>query len=166
MISEQKSSLFEGLTAGVGVVVVLLSTISAPRLNSNMTREELNQDRTRKAQRIAALQTWLKTAQQGNEYLRTQVVSADSQLDEAQAEVSALTEERDGLKEKVASTTGQLQDVQGKLEELKQEMTQFKEFVSMQKLAKERDEAEEKAKKAEERIRELTLQLNRAGVWP
>jgi chromosome segregation ATPase len=166
MVAEEKSSLFEGLTAGVGVVVVLISTLAGPRLNSNMSREELTRDRTRKAERIVALQTWLKTAQQGNDFLRTEVANAGSLLEKARLEIAALVEERDGLEEKVASTAGQLQDVQGKLEELKREVAQFKEFVSLQELAKERDDAQEKAKKAEERIRELTLQLNRAGVWP
>jgi chromosome segregation ATPase len=163
---EEKSSLFEGAIGAVGAVIVFASTLSAPRLSVNMSREELARDGVQKTQRIEVLQTWLKTAQQGNDSLRAQLASTGSLLEEARAEIGSLTEERNGLKTQVASKTGQLKEVDGQLQELKQEMAKFKEFISFQQVAGERDEALDRAKKAEERIRELTLQLNRAGVWP
>ena len=43
MVIEEKSSLIEGVIGAVAVVVVLASTLSAPRLNSNLSREELTQ---------------------------------------------------------------------------------------------------------------------------
>ncbi len=166
MIWEEKSSVFENVTAAVGVVIVLASTLSGPRLASNMSREELAKDGARKAQRLEMLQTWLNTAQQGNESLRAQLASANSRLEKAHAEINVLTEECSGLKTQLASATGQLQDVSGQLQELKQEMAKFQEILSVQQVADERDDALERAKKAEERVRDLTLQLNRAGIWP
>ncbi|MBN1358940.1 MAG: hypothetical protein JW993_00025 [Sedimentisphaerales bacterium] len=166
MIWEEKSPVFEGVIAGIGVVILLLSTLSTPRLSSTMTREELTADRTRKAQRIETLQTWLTAAQQGNESLRTQLATTNSHLEKARAQIGALAEERDGLSAQVASTTRQLQEIDGQFQALKEEMAKFKEIVSVQQVAEERDDAVERAKKAEERVRELTLQLNRAGIWP
>jgi hypothetical protein len=46
------------------------------------------------------------------------------------------------------------------------EAAKLKEFLSLQEAQKERDDAAERATKAEDRIRELTLELHRAGVWP
>lgn len=166
MTWEEKSSVFENVTAAVGLAIVFISTLCAPRLSANLSREELAKDGARKAQRIAALQTWLKAAQQGNDSLRAQLVSADARLDQGRAELNALTEERDGLKAQVASATSQLQELDTNFKALQQEMAKFREVVSLQQVADERDKALERAKKAEERIRELTLQLNRAGIWP
>jgi chromosome segregation ATPase len=166
MVIEEKSSLIEGVIGAVGVVIVILSTLSAPRLSSNASREELAKDGVRKTQRIKALQTWLTTAQQSNDSLRSQLVTAGSLLEKASAQINTLTAERDGLKMQVASATTQLKNVQGQFEELKEEMAKYKEILSVQQAVDERDDALERAKKAEDRIRELTLELKRAGVWP
>ncbi len=166
MVIEEKSSLIESVIGAVGLVIVLTSTLSAPRLKSNLSREELVHDGAQKVRRIEMLQTWLKTAHQGNDSLRAQLANSGSLLGKARSQMSALVEERDTLKAQAASTSRQLQDVDGQLQALKEEMAKFKEIVSLQQVADERDDALERAKKAEERIRELTLQLNREGIWP
>jgi chromosome segregation ATPase len=166
MISEEKSSLFEGAVAAVGVVVLFASTLSLPRLTSTMSRTELTEDRARKAQRIAVLQQSLDTAHQEAEVVRAQLASADALLEQARDAMNALTVERDELQTRVTATTKQLREVDTQLEALKKDMAEYKELVSMQEVAEERDDARRRAEKAEERIRELTLQLNRAGVWP
>lgn len=166
MISEEKSALFEGVIVAVGMVILLAGTLSVPPLTSTMSRAELVEDRAEKTQRIVALQRSLETARQENESMQTQLTAAHSLLEEVRSEIDALTVERDLLETKVAATTSQLQDVNAQFQELKREMAQFKELVSLQELAGQRDEALQRAKRAEERIRDLTLQLNRAGIWP
>ena len=166
MVIEEKSSLIEAAIGAVGVVVVILCTLSAPRLSSNLSREELAKDGTRKAQRIKALQTWLTTAQQSNDSLRSQLVTAGSLLEKARTQIDTLTAERDGLKTQVASSAAQLKEVQGQFGALKQEMAKYEEILSLRQAVEERDDALERAKKAEERYRELTLKLNREGVMP
>ncbi len=162
MITEEKSSLFEGVTAGLGVVIVFISTLSAPRLSNNMTRVELARQSAREAKYLANLQTTLKATQEDNGTLRVQLAEAGSLLEKARLQMTTLIGERDTLEAKVAATTSQLQDMEGKYQALNEQMAQFNEV----EVCKERDAAFDRAKKAEDRIRELTLQLNRAGIWP
>lgn len=173
MVIEEKSSLIENIAVGAALVVVFLGTLSIPRLSTTISRAELNQDGARKAQRITSLEASLATAENESENLRGQLAQAGSQLEAtaaaletAHSEISGLKVERDELATRVTATTQQLRDVDSQLEDLKQKLAEFKEFVTAQQVANERDEAVERAKKAEERIRELTLQLNRAGIWP
>ena len=166
MITEEKSSLFEGVTVGLGIVIVFISTLSAPRLTSNMTRRELARERVREARDLTRLQATLTATQEYNATLRARLTEADSLLERAHIEMSALIEERDTLTAEVAAATSQLQDMEGKYQALQEETTESRKVLSAQQIVQERDAAVDRAKQAEERIRQLTLELNRAGIWP
>ena len=173
MVIEEKSSLFESAFAIGGVLVAIILTFSSPKLESALSRQELADDRDQKVQEIASLEASLAAAQNDNEALRAQLVEVGSVLQQAQThiqarqteindlevDISALKVQRDGL-------TAQLQDKDRQLEDLRSQIAEFQEFLSVQQAAGERDEALERAQKAEERIRQLTLQLHNAGVYP
>ncbi len=166
MITEQKLSLFEGWATASGVVVLLIATMVGPRLNPGMTRDELavvNADKTR---RISQLATTLTTVRQDHAALRTQAVETGQLLEQTRSELAALTQERDALLAQIADANARLRELDNRLLTTHMETAKLKEFLSLQEIQKERDEAAEKATKAEDRIRELTLQLHRAGVWP
>jgi chromosome segregation ATPase len=166
VITEEKSSLIEGVTVGLGVVIVFISTLSGPRLSHSMTPVESARKEAREARYLTNLRKAVTATYQDNETLRTRLTEAGALLEKARLEMTTLTVERDALKADVAAATGQLQEMKDEYQALQAEMTQFRQGLSDHVLAKERDEALERASKAEDRIRELTLQLNRAGIWP
>jgi len=60
-----------------------------------------------------------------------------------------------------------VQELEGRLQDSKTLAGKLKEYAALQeRLQKERDEAVRQAQEAADRIRELTLKLQRAGVYP
>lgn len=176
MVIEEKTSLFEGAFAIGGILIAIIATFSSPKLDTALSREELVQQRDLKAQRIAELEAALVTAGNEKDALKGQLVQAGSVLEAAQtlvarreAEIEALKVEREELNTRVVATAKQLRQADSNIEELKSELAEFQEILSVEQVKNERDaaleratEAEELVKEREDRIRELTLRLDRA----
>ncbi len=166
MMKEEKLSLFERGAVASSVVVLLIATMVGPRLNPGMARDELAVANAHKTRHISQLAASLTTARQDQAALRTQAAQTEQLLDKVRSELDALMQERDALVAQVAVANQRVQELETRLQTTHLEAARLKEFLSLQEIKKERDEAMDKATKAEDRIRELTLQLHRAGVWP
>ena len=180
MVIEEKSSLFESAFAIGAILIAIIATFSSPILDTSLSREELVQQRDGKVQQIAELQADLVAAEKDYESLEDQLAQAGVNLQAAQAqtaeresEIDALKVEREELTTRVTATTKQLRQADDEIEDLKNEMARFEDILSIQQVAEKLDEAiaraeeaEERTKRREEQIRELTLQLNRAGIYP
>ena len=163
---QEKLSVCEMPVAAASVFIALVATLAGPRPNHGMTRDRLAAANIRKTKQLAGLQTVLQAAQSRNQALTTELSGTHLALEKVQAQLATLTTERDDLLAQVATFTAKTQELEGKLAAVGDEAAKLKELWSLNELSKERDAATARAEKAEERIRQLTLELHRSGVWP
>jgi chromosome segregation ATPase len=166
MMTEENLSVLEGWAIALSAIALFVATMAAPRLSRSVTRDELAVANADKTRRISRLVTALTAVEKDATALREEVTQTNQSLEEMRSELETLTKERDTLVAQVAAANAKVQELDGKLQTTGMEAAKLKEFLSLQEIQKERDEAAERAKEAEDRIRQLTLELHRAGVWP
>lgn len=167
-----------------GLLVALIATAFGPALHLEVTKDELAAESGLRAERIEVLEALLLTSHRNNNALRAQLAENNLLRNKAYAQLGGLieqvdiaTKEREILKTQFAEQRGELQaqladakerikELDGDLKLANAKLAQTRELASRYALANERDAAVDKAKRAEERIRELTLQLHRSGLWP
>jgi len=99
--------------------------------------------------------------------LEDEIKKLSKTLENTRADLTSFRQVHDTLIAQVATTTTQVEDLEARLLDSKAQAGKLKEYVAVQEqLRKERDEAVNQAQDAAERIRELTLKLQRAGVYP
>ena len=166
MTMEERLSKFEIAIAAVSGVILFVATLAGPGLDPGLSRGRLAITHARQSRRLAGLETALKTAREHSSALQSQLTQAGLVAEQARSELTALMQERDTLSTQVATCTGQIQELEKKLQSADEEAAKFRELLSLHEISKERDAAVAKAQEAEERIRALTLELHRSGVWP
>ena len=177
MTLEETQSKFELVVGVLGVVIAFVGTVASPGPDRPMSRNALAAANGRMTKHIREMQTALRTIREYNSGLQTQLAEARQSLEDAHAEARRALEEAESqlakVKEDRATLGTQLSTSAEKIQELEtmfqatsDEAGRLKKLLSLHDARLERDAAEAKAKKAEERIRELTLQLHRSGVWP
>jgi uncharacterized phage infection (PIP) family protein YhgE len=166
MMTEENLSVLEGWVIALSVIAVFIATMAGPQFSHVLARDELAVANADKTRRISRLLTALASTQQANASLHAEVAESGQLLEQARSELAALTQERAALVAQVAAANEKVRELDNKLQTTGLEAAKLKEFLSLQEIQKERDDAAERAAKAEDRIRELTLALHRAGVWP
>jgi len=102
-----------------------------------------------------------------NSSLEGEIKKLSKAVESTKADLASFRVVHDTLIAQVAATTAKLQEVDGRIAETKTHAGKLNEYAALQEqLRKERDEALDEAKDAAERVRELTLRLQRAGVYP
>ena len=161
-----KLSKYEMPVAIMSILIVLVATLAGPRLNYGHPPDGDAAEHGRKTKQIAELQTALKTAWSVRQALETEFNAAKLALEKAQSQMSALKADRDALVTQVATATEKARHLESELAAARQETGKPQQTPQLDQLTKERDEAIARAKRAEERNRQLTLELHRAGIWP
>lgn len=111
--------------------------------------------------------TQIQKLQTRDSGLEEEIHKLSRTLENTRADLSSFRQVHDTLITQVATTTSRVQELEAKLQESKVQAGRLKEYTALQEqLRKERDEAVSQARDAAERIRELTLRLQRAGVYP
>lgn len=162
----EKLSKCERPVTAACVVIALIATVAGPRLNLGRTRDRLAATDVHRTSQITTLQTALQEARQHGRLLEAQAAKTEFALQNAQAEVAALKAERDDLVAQVATAANKMSELESRLAALGVEADNLQDLASLQELTQQRDSAVDRAERAEDRIRELTLELHRAGVWP
>lgn len=165
MRAERLSKLEVSVAALCGVIL-FVATLTGPRLGHAVPRDRLVTVNMRQSQEIVGLEHALDAARQHGSVLQDQLAQAGHQMKVVRNSLAALEQERETLATQLAAATERIGELEAKLQATDQEACKLKELLSVQEANKERDEAEARAEKAEERIRELTLQLHRSGIWP
>ncbi len=168
----------------LGVLITLIVTVAGPTLHDLMTTEERIAQSNLKDERIELLEELLLASHRNNNALRAQLAEnnllrnkAYGQLDEIVGQrnearqeqerlKSQFAKERTSLEEALAVAKERIQELNADLQLANNKLAQNKVLTSQYALASERDEALNKAKQAEDRIRELTLKLSQNGIWP
>jgi hypothetical protein len=87
-------------------------------------------------------------------------------LTSTRSDMAGLIEEHKTLSTQMAATTARLQQIETTVRQANDRFAKFNESAALQKISKERDDAVTQAKQNNDQIRQLTLQLQKAGVYP
>lgn len=165
-VRERERAGGDNLERALGVVILLvlaacgLANVPMP---SRATVEDISVGLRRDQVRAAEIQD-LRTR---NGSLEAELRKLAKSLETTRSDFTSFRQVHDTLIAQVATATAKLQEFEGKFQDTKTQAAKMSEFASLQEqLKKERDEAMTQAKDAAERVRELTLRLQRAGVYP
>jgi septal ring factor EnvC (AmiA/AmiB activator) len=154
---------FEEMILGIVVLVLLVVCAFAGVSASSRTtsRESFSLQRARvHATRIEQLQT-------RDEMLEGEIKRLSKALENTRSDLASFRQVHDTLITQVATATNKVRELEASIQSSQVQASKLKEYAAMrEQLQKERDEAVSRAKDAAERIRELTLKLQRAGVSP
>lgn len=162
----ERISKLEVSVAVLSGVIVFIATLTEPRLSHGVSRDTRAVTHARQDRQISELEAALQAAQEEGRTLQTQRAEAGLQLEELRSELAALKQERETLGTQLAASVEKVRELGEKMQAADQEATKTKDLLLVQEANRARDEAEARAEKAQDRIRELTLELHRAGIWP
>ena len=165
-IQEAQSNGRDNAEAILGIVVLVMlvtcGLASVPMPSRTMGEEpsiSLRRDKLRAAE-IQDLRTQ-------DSSLEDELRKLSKALENTKADLTSFRQVHDTLIAQVATTTTKMQEIEGSIQDTKSQAGKLSEYAVLQeRLQKERDEALGQAKDAAERVRELTLRLQRAGVYP
>lgn len=149
---------------GIVVLVVLLACgFASMPMTVRTAGEDFSVSLRRDRQRAAELQE-LKDRDGA---LEAELKKLTRALESTKTDLASFRQVHDTLIAQVAVTTTKMQEVAGQIEGTKGQAAKLTEYAALQEqLMKERDLAISQAKDAAERVRELTLRLQKAGVYP
>jgi len=183
-----------GITV-LGLLVAFAATAWGPRLHQGRTKDDLMEASALKSERIEVLEALLLSTHRNNNALRAQLAEnnllrnkaygqldgvlrertaalkecdrLEAQLTQARAEAAAeLAAVQEAARIELAAAKERIRELDSGVKLANAKAAQVNELASRYALATERDAAVDRAKQAEDRIRELTLELHRAGSWP
>jgi peptidoglycan hydrolase CwlO-like protein len=165
-LTEEQWKTLEQIGTGLAILLIFVCTIGAPAMNHGLSKEQLAKAYARSNRHVMQLQASLQTAQGHIESQKADLIQANSSFEKTKERLEALQKERDTLKGLVDEGAAKVKDIQSQLQTAQVELAKLKNQIAKDDTVKQRDEALARATRAEDRVRELTLQLHRAGIWP
>ena len=151
--SAPRKDRLEIAAAIAGAVILVTCAISnVPHLNQTTRAGRVAMEREQDKQSIAQLQ------------MATNQLKARN--DAVGIELARLKEGHDSLGMQVTTTADKVKQLEATVRQASERMAKFSESGALQKISKERDEALAQTKQSDEQVRQLTLKLQKAGVYP
>ncbi len=166
MLTDELLETVERVIAGIAALVVFLCTMGGPHLNWGPTREQLAKACVRSSRQVTQLQTSLQTAEHQAKTQKTELAAATNSATSLQARLNALLKERDTFTRQTSDEANKVKELESQLQAAKSEIARLKDASAKENMTGKLDAAVTRANKAEDRVRELTLQLHNAGIWP
>jgi predicted nuclease with TOPRIM domain len=166
-VSEPRKNQLEMVAAVAAIVLLLACTMSnVSRPNQGAAAAQAAQTREQDRQAIAELQTTTHQLQTRNETVEAQVAKIARLLESAQSDVAKLAERHDKLSTQVTTTAAKMQQLEATVQQATERAANSVDTGALRKIAKERDDALAQAKERGDQVRQLTLALQKAGVYP
>jgi chromosome segregation ATPase len=108
----------------------------------------------------------LQAAQDCAKAQKAEMAGVNNSSAKLREQIGSLEKEREMLKGQIGQGAAKVKDLEGQLLAARAKLAKLDDKTTTDALLKQRDEAVARADKDEDRIRELTLQLHRAGIWP
>jgi chromosome segregation ATPase len=157
---EPRRENLEIVAAAATLGILLACVISnTPRLNLTTSAAQAARAQEQGKQALAELQTQ-------NEAVEAQMAKLARLLESTRSDLTRLTEGQNTLHTQVAATTGRMQQLEAAVQQTTEQMAKFSGSGVLQKITKERDDAVAHAQQREDQVRQLTLKLQKAGVYP
>jgi peptidoglycan hydrolase CwlO-like protein len=151
--SEPRKDTLEIAAAIAGAVILVTCAISnVPHRNQATRAGRAAVEREQDKQSIAQLQ------------MATNQLNA--RLESTRSELAGLTEGHKSLGTQVTATANKVQQLEATIRQASERLAKFSESGALQKITKERDEALAQTKESDEQVRQLTLKLQKAGIYP
>jgi septal ring factor EnvC (AmiA/AmiB activator) len=150
--------------AALGVFAAC-AIVHLPNLDQ-VTHTAQARERQQHRQSLAQLQTATSQLQTREAALQAELAKMARLLESTKADLARLTEGHNTLDTRVASATAKLQKIETTVQETGAHAAKISEFISLHQLMKERDEATAESQRSADQIRDLTLKLQRAGIYP
>jgi len=166
MLTDELLETIERVIAGVAAFIVFICTIGGPSLNWGPTREQLTKAYLQSNRHVAQLESSLQTAEQNTKAQKAQLAAAAGSVTAIQAQVSAVQKELDASTKRTSNEAAKVKELEGQLQAAKAEIAKLKDTTAKEDINGQLNAAVARANKAEDRVRELTLQLHNAGIWP
>jgi chromosome segregation ATPase len=184
MFTDEKLETLEQTGAILAAVILLICTVGSPLASSSLTREQLVTACVQSNRRAAQLQASLRTTEDRVKAVQVQVADRDSAVAKLQRERDAFKIKADdaatqatnaaagaaaqatNAADQAATAAAKVQELESQLQAARAEIAKLNNKPAQDDLAKRYAEAVARANKDEDRIRELTLQLHKAGLWP
>jgi chromosome segregation ATPase len=162
-MAETDGSSLETILGIVVLAVLIACGLAGVPMPSRMASEEPVPGLRREKQRMAEIQE-LRTR---NDTLNGELNRLTKALETTRADLASFRTLHDHLVLKVDTATAKLQEVENNIEDTQSRTGKLDEYATLHaQLTKERDEALAQVEDARDRVRDLTLKLQRAGVFP
>jgi chromosome segregation ATPase len=154
--------------AAVAALVILMTCVisSAPRVAQMARGGQSTQERQQDKQALAELQTTANQLKARNETMGAELTRVTQLLESTRSNLARLTAEHTSLGTQVTTTAAKLQQLETTVQQAREQMAKFNGAGAMEKIVQQRDQALAQSKQSDEQIRQLTLKLQKAGVYP
>jgi chromosome segregation ATPase len=166
-VREHRKAVLEVAAAAAALLVLLLCSVSdVPRVYLTTPAARAAQERESNRQAFARLEAAKQELQVREDAMQAELAQLTRLLQNTQSQLAGLTEGQKGLEARAATTATRLQQFEATVHQTNERLTEFSESQVLERITKERDNALLQAKQGDDQIRRLTLQLQRAGVYP
>jgi chromosome segregation ATPase len=164
MFTDKQIETIEQGCMGLVALIVLICSLANPQSCLSLTREQLTSVCVRDGRRVVQLQSSLQAAQDCAKAQKAEAATASDFAAKLQEQIRSIQKERDTFRDQMGQSAAKAKDLESQLQTARAEIAKLNDRATS--LIKQRDEAIARADKDEDRIRQLTLQLHRAGIWP
>jgi septal ring factor EnvC (AmiA/AmiB activator) len=163
---ESRKIVLEVVVAVVGIIVAAACALSdAPRPSLAMPVLQVKEQK-HQGQLIAEIQTAMQQLRTRNTAVETETVAITRLLQGIQAELASLKEGHTALQTQVTTTVAKLQQLETAIQQTNKRVANSVDPKALLQVTKERDEALAQSKQSDDQVRQLTLKLQKAGVFP
>jgi chromosome segregation ATPase len=157
----------EIIAAVVGLVLLVTCAISnVPYVHQTTPAARAAKLREQDRQVLAQLQTATRQLQTRSDAADLQLTKVSRLLESTRSELAKLTEGYGPLSAQVTTTSSKLQQLDASVRVASERLAKFSESGAVQKLSQERDQALSHSQEKEDQVRQLTLKLQKAGIYP
>ncbi|MCL5279921.1 MAG: hypothetical protein M1376_08460 [Planctomycetes bacterium] len=163
---ESRKIMLEIGAAVAGIIVAAACTLSdAPRpslATPILQGKELKQNK----QLIAELQTTLRQLQTRNKAVEADLMANARLVQDLRSELAGLKSGHNLLENQLTTTVAKLQQLETTVQQTNARLANRVDPKALLQATKERDEALAQTKQSDDQVRQLTLKLQKAGLFP
>lgn len=163
---EPRTNMLEIGAAVAGMIILAACAIAdVPRLNLP-TPVGRGKEPGHNGPSLAALQTATQQLQARNSAVEAEMATITRLLQGARSELAGLKEGQDSLEAQVTTTVAKLQKLETTVQQTSERVAKGVDPKALLQATKERDEALAQTRQSDDQVRQLTLKLQRAGLYP
>jgi hypothetical protein len=163
---ESRKNMLEIGAAVVGVIISAACALSdAPRPGLT-TPVVQGKEQEHRGQLIAELQTALQQLQARNNIVEADMATITRLLQGVRSELAGVKDGHNALETQVITTVAKLQKLETVVQQTSERVANSVDPKALLQATKERDEALAQTKQSDDQVRQLTLKLQRAGLFP
>jgi len=163
---EPRTSTLEIGAAVAGMILLAACAIADVPRPSLTTPVGRGKEEERSGQSLAELQTATQQLQARNSAVEAEMAAITHLLQGVRSELAGLKDGHSSLEAQVTTTVAKLQMLETAVQQTSERVANAVDPKVLLQITKERDEALAQTKQSDDQVRQLTLKLQRAGLFP